>query len=116
MTYYKNSTRTPPDSEPLPFRTLPLRRIHLAHNEGGEITVTNDNMTRSSNSNYSSHVFELAQAIRLAQSNKERVTKSMANYSQSRRRQIKEHRNKVVSLILDFADGKLEAAARSKGG
>ncbi|CDR99558.1 hypothetical protein [Sporisorium scitamineum] len=60
----------------------------------------------------SSHVFELAQAVRLARINRERITKSMQKQNEVKRKQMKEHRKKVVSLILDFADGKLHDQAR----
>ncbi|KAJ9476399.1 TPR_REGION domain-containing protein [Pseudozyma hubeiensis] len=64
-----------------------------------------------------SHVFELAQALRLARTNRERITKSMAKHSEIKRKQLKEHRKKVVSLVLDFADGKLhQQAALSPSG
>ena len=60
----------------------------------------------------SSHVFELAQAVRLAEINRERITKSMAKHSEMKRKTMKERRKKVVGLILDFADGKLDEVAR----
>ncbi|CBQ68205.1 conserved hypothetical protein [Sporisorium reilianum SRZ2] len=63
----------------------------------------------------SSHVFELAQAARLARTNSERITKAMQRHSETKRMQMKEHRKKVVSLILDFADGKLHDQARQQG-
>ncbi|TKY91016.1 hypothetical protein EX895_001015 [Sporisorium graminicola] len=60
----------------------------------------------------SSHVFELAQAVRLARANRERITRAMQKTSEVKRKQMKEHRKKVISLILDFADGKLHDQAR----
>ncbi|KAJ1029940.1 hypothetical protein NDA16_000855 [Ustilago loliicola] len=60
------------------------------------------------------HVYELAQAKRLAAVNRERTGKIGQHKSEVRRKQMKEHRKKVVSLVLEFVDGKLHALARQK--
>lgn len=62
----------------------------------------------------SSDVFELAQAVRLARVNRERIASS-THKQLVWRKQMKEHRKKVVSLILDFADGKLHPQAAASG-
>ncbi|SPO20476.1 uncharacterized protein UTRI_00876_B [Ustilago trichophora] len=61
-----------------------------------------------------SHVFELAQAVRLARINRRRLASS-THKQLVWRKQMKEHRKKVVSLILDFADGKLHQQAVASG-
>lgn len=66
------------------------------------------------NTRSDSHVFELAQALRLAQTNRERITKCMQRRSKAKLQQIKQHRKKVVSLVLDFADGKLHQQAGAR--
>lgn len=60
------------------------------------------------------HVYELAQAKRLAAVNRERIGKVGQHKSEIRRQQMKVLRKKVVSLVLDFADGKLHDLARQK--
>lgn len=60
-----------------------------------------------------SHIFEIAQALRQARINTERVAKSMQNHSELSGRRLQDHRKKVISLIMDFADGKLHEQARA---
>ncbi|SNX84184.1 uncharacterized protein MEPE_02892 [Melanopsichium pennsylvanicum] len=59
------------------------------------------------------HHFELIRAAHLARMNADRIARQMRKYTQLTKKEMKEHRKKVVSLILDFADGKLHEAARA---
>ncbi|EST06710.1 Pentatricopeptide repeat [Kalmanozyma brasiliensis GHG001] len=71
-----------------------------------------------------SHMFELAQAARLAGANRDRVTRSVQRMADARRSVMKERRKKVVSLVMDFAEGRLhelagvasEVKGKEKGG
>lgn len=58
------------------------------------------------------HILELAQAVRLAKQNQERMSYLMQRGSEFRRKMMKQYRTKMVTLILDFADGKLHRYAR----
>ncbi|ETS64023.1 hypothetical protein PaG_02360 [Moesziomyces aphidis] len=61
------------------------------------------------------HIHELTRAARLATDNKDRITSSMRRRSNALRKATKDHRKKVIQLILDFADGKLHQQAGVSG-
>ncbi|CCF51276.1 hypothetical protein NDA11_004551 [Ustilago hordei] len=60
------------------------------------------------------HFYELTQAKRLATVNKARIRKEGQPKSEVGGNRMKKHRKKVISLVMEFADGKLHKLARQK--